>query len=103
MTVYAALFLLFTGLVAMLGMVDDPSYLGPVMAVALLSMVYGALINIVFILPAIHILKHRKNPEEDATVTEKQVIDKLLELCHKQGISPEEIMDAEEISLRNRE
>ena len=99
-TVYAALFAFTTGLVFMLGMLGDPSVLGPIISVSLISLVYGALINIIFVLPAIYILKHRKNPDDNAAITEKQVVDKLLELCHKQGLSPEEIMEADEINLK---
>jgi flagellar motor component MotA len=89
------------GLVLMLGQLDDPAALGPMLSVMLISFYYGAFINLVFIYPAIYMLRHRTpvNPTP-AVISEKQVIDKLLQLCYKQGISPEEILQADEIELK---
>jgi flagellar motor component MotA len=88
-TIMMILFILLT--------LDDPSTLGPKIALSLSAVFYGFLINGVFTYPAVHILESRYNQEEKRVVSEKQVMDKLLELCYKQGISPEEIMDAREI------
>jgi hypothetical protein len=61
---------------------------------------YAAFLHIVLIYPSVYILKNRKTPEEKPVViSEKQVVSKLLELCYKQGISPEELLNAEEINF----
>ena len=57
------------------------------------------MVNLVFTYPAIHIIESRYNQEEKRVISEKQVMDKLLELCYKKGVSPEEIMDANEIKF----
>jgi len=64
---------------------------------------YGLLVNLVFIGPAIDILESRQNADVKTMISEKQVMDKLLELCYKQGVSPEEILDASEISFRKKQ
>jgi flagellar motor component MotA len=81
-------------------MLDDPSVLGSVFSVILLSVVYGGLFNLMLIYPAIYLLEARRNAEEKTVISEKQVINKLLELCYRQGISPEEILKAGEISFK---
>jgi hypothetical protein len=73
---------------------------GQNLSMNLLSVIYGLTINLVGIYPAINILETRYNLEEKRVISEKQVIDKLLELCYKQGISPDEIIDADEISFK---
>jgi hypothetical protein len=82
---------------------DDPGALGPMISVSLLSFVYAALGYVIKILPAIYILENRRNPEDKIVISERQVIDKFLELCYRQGISPEEIMEAEEINFRGKD
>jgi chemotaxis protein MotA len=58
------------GLVQMLGKLDDPSAIGPAMAVALLTTLYGAVIANVFALPVARKLKLRSGEE----VAEKLLI-----------------------------
>ncbi|MCL2203733.1 MAG: hypothetical protein FWB88_07320 [Defluviitaleaceae bacterium] len=84
-------------------MLDDPGALGPMLSISMLTFIYAAFINLAFVLPAVHILQHRRNAEEKIVISEKQIIDKLLELCYRQGITPEEILDASEISFRREE
>lgn len=94
--------ILFTmmGLILTLYSLSDPNYLGPKIALALNSIFQGAFINLVLIYPAINVLQTRYSVDEKTVISEKQVIDKLLELCYKQGISPEEILDANEIYFK---
>jgi flagellar motor component MotA len=87
----------------MLLQLDAPSALGPMISVALISVVYGGLFNLMLIYPAIYILELRRNADAVAFISEKQVIDKMLELCYKQGITPEEIVNASEIAFRRDE
>ncbi len=51
------------GLVAMLSNMDDPKSIGPAMAVALLTTLYGAIVAYVFCLPIAEKLKLRVNEE----------------------------------------
>jgi len=51
------------GLVSMLGSMDDPSQIGPKMAIALLTTMYGALIANLFCLPMAGKLKQRTEQE----------------------------------------
>jgi len=97
---YTILVMTVTPIVLMLGNLDDPSMLGPMFSVSLLVPLYGFLINLIFIHPAIYILKSRLNTESPPVISEKQVVDKLLEMCYRQGISPEEVLNADEISFR---
>ena len=87
----------------MIVQLDDPRHIGSMLATSLLSVVYGLIINLVFIYPAIYILKHRENIEPVKVISEKLIVDKLLELCHKKGISPEEILEADDISFGNKQ
>ena len=100
--VYTTVLNFTIGLSMMLVQFESVDNLGPMISVALVSVVYGTIINLVFIYPAIHILKNRENSETARVISEKLVVDKLLELCYKKGISPEEILDAEDISLRGK-
>jgi len=87
----------------MLAHLEDPGQLGPNLSLSLLSILYGVVINLALIYPAIHILENRPDPQPASIViSERQVIDKLLELCYKQGIPPEEILDAKEISFKKQ-
>jgi hypothetical protein len=52
------------------------------------------------IYPAIYLLEIRRNAEEKIVISEKQIIDKMLEMCYRQGITPEEILNAGEISFK---
>lgn len=98
--IYAAVTGVAVGTMYMLLRLDNPGMIGPLLSVAFVSMVYGAIINLVLITPAIAILETRRNTEEKIVISERQVIDKLLELCYRQGVTPEEILNAEEISFR---
>lgn len=98
--VYASVLITFVSFIIMLTDLSDLSKLGPNMAVAINAIVFGAFINLILINPAINILESRYNAEEKTVISEKQVIDKLLELCYKQGISPEEIINADEIQIK---
>ena len=51
------------GLVSMLSSMDDPSQIGPKMAIALLTTMYGALIANLFCLPMAGKLKQRTEQE----------------------------------------
>jgi len=70
--------------------------------ITLIAVFYGAFINLVFYNPAISMLESRHNAEVKTVISEKQVIDKLLELSYKQGITPEEILEANEIAFRKK-
>ena len=105
-SVIASAFLIFIiGLLIMLAnfSLDSLDAIGPSLAMSLLSIFYGAMINLIFIYPAIYVLETRDNMEEKALISERQVIDKMLELCYKQGISPEDIINASEISFKKRQ
>ena len=97
---YTAIMTVMMGTMFMLMQLDDPSHLGPMISISLTSAFYGAFINLAFIYPAIYILETRYNAEEKRVISEKQVMDKLMELCYKQGITPEEILEATEINFR---
>lgn len=98
--IYTAVFFLFGATIAMLGDIDSLEFLGPMLSIILLIPMYAAILNLVFILPALHILKTRQNEEKPTVISEKEVINKMLELCYKQGIPPEEILGAKEINFR---
>jgi len=99
-----SVFILLMGLILILGQLDDPAALGPMLAVMLISIFYGAIIHVAFLLPAIYILKNRPDPQPvSVVISEKQVINKLLELCYKQGVSPEDILAATEISFNKED
>jgi len=100
---YTAAMSITAALMLMLTQLEDPSLLGPMISAALISVFYGAFINLAFIYPAIHILETRYNAEEKTVISEKQVVDKLLEMCYKQGITPEEILEATELSVHKRQ
>jgi flagellar motor component MotA len=91
------------GLVILLSNLGDPGLYGARVAVAYLSLFYGLLLNMVFIYPAIYLLKNRRNTEEKILISDKEVVNKLLELCYKQGVSPETILEAEEIYFRSED
>lgn len=97
--------LIFISLCLMLLRFDDLSALGPSMAVAFNSVLYASLINMLLLNPAIYILKHRAEaePARTARVKDKAAADKLLQLCFEKGLTFEEIMQAEEISLRGKQ
>jgi len=86
----------------MLATLDDLRLLGPYAAVSLLSILYAAVLLLIFIYPAQIILKNRVNIGEKRVISEKEVINKLLELCYKNNISPEEILEAEDISFKQQ-
>ncbi|WP_428633935.1 MotA/TolQ/ExbB proton channel family protein [Sedimenticola sp.] len=71
------------GLVQMLNTLDDPSNIGPAMAVALLTTLYGALIANLIALPIADKLELRSNQE----VANQQLIIDIV-TCIQQGLSP---------------
>jgi len=73
------------------------------LAASLISIMYGLAINMIFLNPTIDILETRHNAESKTMISEKQVIDKLMELCYKQNITPEEILDANEITFKRKQ
>ena len=99
---YTAFITFIIGLIMLLGQFEDISTLGPMITLSVIPPLYGAIINMVFIHPAIYILKNRENSEPAAVISEKLVVQKLLDLCYRKGISPEEIMEAEDISFGNK-
>ncbi|MDR0273317.1 MAG: hypothetical protein LBI27_08385 [Clostridiales bacterium] len=100
-TIYGGVLSAFIGLIMILGNLDDLNYLGPMLSVMMISVLYAAFINLIFFLPGKYLLENRKNPDEKPVINEKAVVGKLLELCYKQGISPEEILEANEITFKN--
>ena len=103
--VYTSLLITIIGFVQMIGMMDGELWAASwraMLSVAVVPLVYGAIINLAFIYPAIHILHNRENSEVAAVISEKLVVDKMLELCYKKGITPEEILDADDISFGGR-
>lgn len=80
------------GLVAMLANMDDPKSIGPAMAVALLTTLYGAMLANMFAIPIADKLKLRMGEEE---TTKNMVIDSLLAI--QAGLNPRVI----ESMLRN--
>jgi len=101
--IYVTVITTMISLSLMLMRLEDPSTIGPYLSLSMLSIIYGALINLALIYPAIHILENRPDPEPiSVVISEKQVIDKLLELCYKQGVPPEEILEAKEISFKKQ-
>lgn len=65
------------GLVQMLANMDDPKLIGPAMAVALLTTLYGALLANLFALPIAHKLERRSREE---TARKSLIIDALLSI-----------------------
>ncbi|WP_416395720.1 flagellar motor protein PomA [Allohahella sp. A8] len=80
------------GLVAMLSNMDDPKSIGPAMAVALLTTLYGAMLANMFAIPVSDKLKLRQAEEEQ---TKNMVIDALMAI--QAGLNPRVI----ESMLRN--
>ena len=76
------------GLVQMLATMDDPSTIGPSMAIALLTTLYGALISNVICLPIVDKLDSKFDTEE---VNQTLVIDGVLQI--RQNKSPALIRD----------
>lgn len=100
--VYASVLLTVMGLMQVLCDLSDPVSIGPSIAVALFALFQGAYINLVFIYLAINVLQSRYNAEEKTVISEKQVIDKLLELCYRKGVSPEEVLESNEIFFKKQ-
>ena len=101
--IYAVIVFSVIHLIIVLSTLDTPASIGPNIAMTLLTVFYGAIINMVFINPAVNILETRYNAEERTVISERQVIDKMLELCYKQGISPDEIVNADEIAFKQKQ
>jgi flagellar motor component MotA len=102
-TIAAACFGVFAGIIAMLGHMDDTEALGHALAAALVSPVLGAAVPIMFFEPAAFVLRHRAETEAGAARMKaypKALGDKLLELCYQNGLSAEDIEKATDIELR---
>lgn len=97
--VYATILFTVIGIQSILSNLSDLAALGPLLSTALCTISQGAFINLILI-SAINVLETRYHTEEKTVISEKQVIDKLLELCYKQGISPEDILNANEIHIK---
>jgi flagellar motor component MotA len=102
---------IFIGLCLTLLNLDDPASLGPKISIALLAALHGAFINLVFIHPAIYMLKKKRTEEpledNDANIhavraRDREAVDKLLQLCFEKGITREDIMNADGIDLRKK-
>jgi chemotaxis protein MotA len=76
------------GLVQMLSVMDDPKQIGPAMAVALLTTLYGAMIANMFALPIAHKLELRSGEEKRA---KSLIIDAVLAI--QDGQNPRIIQD----------
>jgi len=100
--VATTIIMVVSSLIVMLRTLDDPAFIGPVLAIAFISVIYGAVLLVIFIYPAQLILKNRVNIGETRVISEKEVINKLLELCYRNNISPEEVMDADDISFKKQ-
>ena len=104
-TIHATVLITVLGLLATLYRMEDISKLGSAVAVALLSILYGAFINLALLNPAIYILCQKQ--EDDATSRvakiknrDKEAVEKLLQLCFEKGLTHDDIMAAEDITLR---
>ncbi|MCL2388042.1 MAG: hypothetical protein FWC89_10920 [Defluviitaleaceae bacterium] len=99
--ILAGVFFTAGATMSMLRDLQDFHALGPMIAILLILVLYAAMINLVFILPAIYILKARQAAEAKLiSINEKEVVSKLLELCYKHDISPEEILNASEVTFQ---
>ncbi|MCL2223357.1 MAG: hypothetical protein FWB96_00145 [Defluviitaleaceae bacterium] len=58
---YTAVFQVLGALIIILGTLDDPANIGPMLAITFVSALYAAMLQICFILPSTHILKNRVN------------------------------------------
>jgi len=99
---YTSLLMVVIGLMVVLGNLTDLSSIGPSLSLSLIAIVYGVIINLAFIQPAIYILshKHESEPAHIARIKDKEALDKLMQLCFEKGLTHEDIMDANEITLR---
>jgi len=70
------------GLVAMLANMDDPKSIGPAMAVALLTTLYGAMLANMFCIPIADKLKLRKG---DEVLVKSLIIDALVAIQNGQN------------------
>lgn len=61
---YTAIFNILATTILLLGHLTDTTYWGPILAIMLLTPMYAVGINLVFLIPATHILKSRKTEEE---------------------------------------
>jgi flagellar motor component MotA len=101
-TVASAVFLVFVGIISMLGHVDDTEALGHALTAALVSPIIASALIVIFFEPAAFILRYRQNaPERKMNSYPKALGDKLLELCYKNGLSEEDIENATDIVLRS--
>ncbi len=82
------------GLVQMLASLNDPSSIGPKMAVALITTFYGALLANVFFLPMVTKLKRRSEIE---TVEMKLIIEAMIAIA--EGENPKVLVDRLKVFL----
>ncbi|MDR2770618.1 MAG: hypothetical protein LBB57_01110 [Clostridiales Family XIII bacterium] len=104
-SIAAALFTFFTGLIAMLGHMEDAEAFGHALAAALVAPLVGVAVLTALFEPAAFILRHRARAEAAAgkaavKTYPKALGDKLLELCYQNGLSAEDIEKATDIELR---
>jgi flagellar motor component MotA len=90
------------GMILTLYTLSDPAALGGKVAIMLVSLFYGAIVNLLFIQPTIYVLKKRQTeePARVARIRDKAAIDKLVQLCFEKGLTYEDIMEADDIQLR---
>ena len=99
----AALFVFFAGLIVVLSYLGYIYAAGHAVAAALVSLVLGTAVPIMFFEPAAFILRHRADAEAKVTQVKaypKALGDRQLELCYQNGLSAEDIEKATEIDLR---
>ena len=106
-TFYTMVLITVLGVLGVLTSLDDISGLGPALFIALIGIVYGSFINLAFLCPAIYILEHKLDEETEKPAAkikdrDKEAVEKLLQLCFEKGLSHEDIMAADEISLRKQ-
>jgi flagellar motor component MotA len=101
-TVAASVFVMFTGLIAMLGHMSDTELFGHAIAAALTAPLFAAAVPVALFEPAVFVLRHRSDaPERVMKSYPKALGDKLLELCYQNGLNAEDIENATGIELRS--
>jgi flagellar motor component MotA len=98
----AAVFGVFLGLISMLGHMGDVERFGHALAAALVSPLYGIAAALVICEPVAYILRHPPQSDAPAAAVKaypKALGDKLLALCHQNGLSAEDIERATGIEL----
>jgi hypothetical protein len=93
------------GLILLLFALDTPLEMGKKIAMALVSLFYGATLHLLFIQPALYKFKlpQTEEPARIARIKNKEAIDKLVQLCFEKGLTYEDIMEADDIQLRRHQ